>query len=1036
MRLPLLYLILLALPFPGRSQVTTSPTEGLRKNTPRLHVLRGADVWVRSDKKIANGVIVLRDGLIEKTGGPDLKLPANARVWDLNGKTVYAGFIESAASLGTPPEGNKNNTHWNSLIRPEHRAVEFKPAKNEEIEKLRKLGFTSAHILPEKGIFRGQSSLINLSTPSSIVSADVQQCLGFEQAKGNYPTSLMGVMALTRQTLYDARWYRDLSSYLIEHPEEERPEENRALAALETLINKKQSLLAETGDELDYARIFQLSKEFDLADINILGNGREYRQEDLLKKSGATVIVPLNFPKAPPVENPEATLELSLETLDHWERAPGNAASLSAKKIPICLTTHKLEKPSDTFWKQIREAINYGLSPQAALASLTETPASMLGTSKIMGSIEAGKMANLVVASGDLFTDKTAKVHAVWIDGRRTEMENARKIDFRGKWTLHLEDGKKNDPWMISGKMESPVLKSGEEEFPIKIEGEKILIYPPAAFFTKDEEGTARLTGHISVTDHIVRGMGYLPNGSSFSWSAEIEETNIASTDEDTEDEADDKKKTLTPFVNYPAGAFGIEKIPAQPSAVLVRNATIWTSGPKGRLKMADLLIKKGKIVSVGKNLSPPEEKNAVTIDAKGKHVTPGLIDCHSHSAISRGINEGSHAVTVEVRIADVVDPTDIALYRELAGGLTTSNILHGSANPMGGQNQVIKLRWGSRDASSLQFAGAKPGVKFALGENVKQSNWDKKTNRYPQTRMGVEQIMKDTFRAAEDYEKLRAEAKAKGTPHRRNLRLEAALEILKQQRIVHIHSYRQDEILMFVRLAQEFDITVGTFQHVLEGYKVADAIAEIGAGGSTFSDWWAYKFEVYDAIPYNGALMHQAGVVTSFNSDSNELATRLNTEAAKAVKYGGLSEEEALKFVTLNPAKQLRIDKKVGSLEAGKDADFVIWSGSPLSSFSRAEQTWIDGRRYFDLERDKQMRKQALSERERLISLALPKRIKAIKKEKKKLDDESDTEKGHDPNHPDHLLENLIVTDRGLYHDGRDVHSGNNCNACRSMNP
>ena len=262
----------------------------------------------------------------------------------------------------------------------------------------------------------------------------------------------------------------------------------------------------------------------------------------------------------------------------------------------------------------------------------------------------------------------------------------------------------------------------------------------------------------------------------------------------------------------------------------------------------------------------------------------------------------------------------------------------------MGGQNQVIKLRWGS-GPEGLKFNGAKPGVKFALGENVKQSNWgDNKTTRYPQTRMGVEQIMKDSFIATREYESEKQNAAKKNLPHRKDYRKEALLEILNGERIVHIHSYRQDEILMFVRLAQEFGFTVGTFQHVLEGYKVADAIAEIGAGGSTFSDWWAYKFEVYDAIPFNGALMQEMGVITSFNSDSSELACRMNVEAAKAVKYGGMSEPEALKFVTINPAIQLRIDGRVGSIEQGKDADLVIWNGPPLSTYSKAEQTWIDG--------------------------------------------------------------------------------------------
>ncbi len=1026
MRLLLTSVFSLSLSLCGWAQVTTSPVEGLRENTPRFDILHGADAWIRSNKKIITAVIVLRDGLIVKVGGPELKVPQNARVWDLTGKTIYAGFIEAAAAVDTPEEDSEINTHWNALIRPERRMTEFQLPETGELTRLRELGFTAAHIIPDDGIFRGQSSLVSLDDKLSILTTDVRQCFGFERANHGYPQSLMGVVALARQSLYDAVWYRDLTAYLDKHPEAERPEKNRALKVLETVIDKQQFLLAEAKEELDYARIFKLAKEFDLDNIAILGNGREYRQASLLKKSGATLVLPINFPEAPPVENPETAVELSLEELEHWERAPANAAALVAEGIPVCLTSYDLEKPSDSFWEQIRKAVRHGLTPKAALASLTENPAAMLGVSAKVGSIEPGKLANLVIASGDLFTEKTAQVQAVWIDGRRFEMEPARKIDFRGTWNLEWEGGKAATAWVVSGKLNSPKLKSGEEKIPLKLEGEKIHVYPPANFFGEGIDGTARLSGHLKLSDKTVRGMAYLPNGKSFPWKAVIGEDNEEPANKDDDEaEEDEKEKILPPFVKYPAGAFGIEKLPQQAAAVLVRNASIWTSGPQGRLENADLLVKNGKIISVCQNLPLPKAKDVVVIDAKGKHVTPGLVDCHSHSALTHGTNESSHSVVMEVRIADVINPTDIALYRKLTGGVTTSNILHGSSNPMGGQNQVIKIRWGSRNADALRFAGAKPGVKFALGENVKRSNRSEKSDRYPQTRMGVEQIMKDTFRAAQDYERLREAAKAKGLPHRRDLRLEAALEILKGERIVHIHSYRQDEILMFVRLAQEFNITVGAFQHVLEGYKVADAIAEIGAGASTFSDWWSYKFEVYDAIPYNGALLHHAGVVTSFNSDDNELATHLNTEAAKAVKYGGVSPEEALKFVTLNPAKQLHIDKRVGSLEAGKDADFVIWSGSPLSGFSRAEQTWIDGRRYFDLESDQQLRKEAMDERRRLIALALPERIKAIKKNKakKELDDDAKDKKESKVN--DHIL----------YHNGSDQHGSADCYSRKNQN-
>jgi imidazolonepropionase-like amidohydrolase len=415
---------------------------------------------------------------------------------------------------------------------------------------------------------------------------------------------------------------------------------------------------------------------------------------------------------------------------------------------------------------------------------------------------------------------------------------------------------------------------------------------------------------------------------------------------------------------------------PARAEAVLlIKNATLWTSAAAGVVEQGDLLIRDGKIAAVGKAVTAPA--NAVVIDAAGKHVTPGIIDAHSHTAVNGGVNEPSSSITAEVRIGDVIDATDVSIYRQLAGGVTAANVLHGSANTIGGQNQVIKMRWG-RDADALKFENAMPGIKFALGENVKQSNWENANSRYPQTRMGVEQIIRDGFQAAREYQRKRAAwaANKTGAEPRRDLQLDTLVEILDKKRVIHVHSYRADEILMFTKLAKEFGFTVATFQHVLEGYKVADAIRSIGAGGSSFSDWWAYKMEVYDAIPFNGALMHRAGVVTSFNSDSDELARRLNTEAAKAVKYGGLSEAEALNFVTINPARQLRIDNRVGSLEVGKDADFVIWSAHPLSTAARAEQTWIDGARYFDRTTDATLREEARRERERLVAKALPARL------------------------------------------------------------
>jgi imidazolonepropionase-like amidohydrolase len=435
-------------------------------------------------------------------------------------------------------------------------------------------------------------------------------------------------------------------------------------------------------------------------------------------------------------------------------------------------------------------------------------------------------------------------------------------------------------------------------------------------------------------------------------WSDES--TSTADTKKSDKKSTDGKTASKKPVdcpINFPLGAYGVTEPPAQAEWILVRGATIWTCGEQGVLENADMLVHQGIISEIGMGLQAPE--GATIIDASGMHVSPGIIDCHSHMATDGGVNESGQAITAEVRIADFIDPNDITIYRHLAGGVTTANILHGSANPIGGQNQVIKLRWGSSD-EEMKMTEAPGGIKFALGENVKQSSRTEST-RYPQTRMGVEQIMRDRFEAAIKY---RAEWQSwskspKGLPPRRDYELDAIAEILEKTRWVHCHSYKADEILGMLRTLEDYGITIGSLQHILEGYKVADAMAAHGATGSSFSDWWAYKFEVYDAIPHNGALMHKAGVVVSFNSDDAELARHLNHEAAKAVKYGGVDPHEALKFVTLNPAIQLRIDQYIGSLEPGKHADFVIWNRSPLSTLSVCTQTWVDGRKYFDREQD-----------------------------------------------------------------------------------
>src|SRR6267378_4500223 len=420
------------------------------------------------------------------------------------------------------------------------------------------------------------------------------------------------------------------------------------------------------------------------------------------------------------------------------------------------------------------------------------------------------------------------------------------------------------------------------------------------------------------------------------------------------------------------SAARGQKTTDQNPTETLIRNATVLTI-TQGTLENTDVLIHKGKIAGVGKNLKGTAGTRV--IDATGKFVMPGIIDCHSHSMLD-AINEGTLAVTSMAHTRDVLNPTDVDLYRELAGGVTTLNLLHGSANPIGGLNTVVKIKYG-RPIEEFIFPGAMPGIKFALGENPKRSsspNLPGISRRYPNTRMGVEEVIRDAFTRARDYKKAWDEYRAavgKGEknliPPRRDLQLEPLVEVLEGKRYVHSHCYRADEILMLINLADEFGFKVKTFQHVLEGYKVAKEIAQHGAGASIFADFWGYKIEAYDAIPYNAAILTRAGVSVSVNSDSDERARRLNIDAAKAMRYGGLTEEQSLKLITLNPAIQLGIQDRVGSLEVGKDADLAIWNGHPLSVYSRVDTTFIDGDIFFDRQQDLARRPELQKERAQL---------------------------------------------------------------------
>jgi imidazolonepropionase-like amidohydrolase len=1016
----------LALIAPSRSpaQTPTDRIEGLRDNTPRLHALTGARLVIAPDRIVENGTVVIRDGIIV-AAGTGVQVPAGARVWKLNGRTVYPGFIDLASNLGVPaslrppppkpmqgdrprserseaprppPLGARALASANPRVHPEQDVAQLLEFKPDDVKAARGLGFTSVLATPAAGVFRGQGALVNLAdaadAKAQVLAPRAALHLAHEfgdDSSTGYPTSLMGAIALVRQTFYDARWYRGATEFAARgSARDERPEANASLEALAPALAGRQPVVYVADDEQDYQRIAKIRDEFGLR-VVLQGNGHEYRRVRDLAIAKLPVIVPLNFPPVPEIESPDNALDTPLEALQHWEQAPSNLALLNRAGIEVAITSAGLKQPAREFWPRLRQSVKRGLPADKALAALTTMPARLIGEGARLGTLDAGRIANIVVAKGDLFADDQAAIELVFVDGRPHATEAYDRFDARGTWAA--TSGGRSSTWAIAGTADKPVLTLDGTKCPLTQRGRELVVRLPCESEPKAAADAASaappassppapatpprppvLTIVVEGRDDTLRGSAQSADGTLVPWSA----TRSAAFTEPPPN----KPPEVTPAPPgsaYPAGAFGIDA-PARPPLLLVRNATVWTSAAQGRLERADLLVRDGKIAAIGTALPAPS--GALVIDASGKHVTPGIVDAHSHTAIIGGVNEATSSVTAEVRIGDVIDATDIGIYRELAGGVTAANVLHGSANTIGGQNQVIKLRWGA-DGEALKFEGAMPGIKFALGENVKQANWGEMfRSRYPQTRMGVEQILRDAFATARAYTAEREAWQRAPREHaepRRDLQLDTLAEILAKRRIVHIHSYRQDEILMFARLSQELGFTVGTFQHVLEGYKVADVIAKIGAGGSTFSDWWAYKMEVMDAIPHNGALMQSAGVLTSFNSDSDELARRLNTEAAKAVKYGALDEAEALKFVTINPARQLRIDARSGSLEVGKDADFVIWSGHPLSTLSRAEQTWIDGRRYFDLATDAQLRAANEAERARLIAKALPVRLAAI---------------------------------------------------------
>jgi imidazolonepropionase-like amidohydrolase len=950
----------------------TEPVAGIRDNGTGFHALVGARVVTAPGQVLNNATVVIRNGLIQAVGA-GMAPPAGARVWDLKGLTVYPGFIDASADLGgdAPPQGGDvGPTHWNPQVRAWFSTTSNAKDDSTRRTALRSLGFGAALAVPRQGIFRGTGSVMSLSDAGlrdRVLRPDLTQSIGFNRSfalGGQYPNSSMGTIALMKQTFMDAEWYiRAWGAYEASGRAILPPETSEALAALGKAVKGTQPIMFETTSEEDYLRGFKLAQEYKLTPW-FRGSGEEYRLIDVLKTRTQPLIVPLAFPDAPNVSSPEAAANVTLADLRHWYLAPTNPAQLAAANVSFAITADGL--PSlQQFLPNLRTAVARGLTPDKALAALTTVPAGYLGIEKTHGTIAVGKVANLVVADGDLFTEESS-VRDVWVQGKAYGITRAVQVDPRGTWAITSDDAGtfKNATLRLEGplnRIRGTIEMGGRR--PVNLTNVRVISETgrlEASFPGEPlgQEGGMLLAG--SVTDSAFFGWLSLPNGTDARYRGTRTEAFAGAARGAI---ASKVPKIELPFLR-PSMEFGRTSAPTQPAAVLVKNATVWTSGPQGRLEGADLLVQAGKVTRVGKGLTAPA--GAITIDATGKHVTAGLIDPHTHSGVS-SVNESGFAIVPEVVMGDVITHNNIWFYRQLAGGLTSTMILHGSANPIGGENVYVKTRWGGLP-DDYKILGAPRTVKFALGENPKRN-----PNRYPNTREGVNEIIRDHFTAARDYEKeWKAWEKTKtGIPPRRDLRMEAILDILNQKLLVTSHGYRADEFLALVRLAEEFGFRIQALQHGVEAYKIASELKKSNVAAIVWSDWGAFKLEAYDATSYNARILMEAGVVTSLHSDDAEISTRMNWEAGKLLR-SGVNEIDALNTVTINAAKAIAIDNRIGSLEAGKDADFVIWSGNPLSQFTKAEQTWVDGRKYFSLDEDKANRDEIAKERAQLIQAVI----------------------------------------------------------------
>lgn len=965
------YILIIFIVFDSFAQ-STFPVNGIAEPKSQCYAFINATIVKDGQTTLNNAVLVIRKGKIV-SAGTSAALPTDAVIIDCKGKYIYPSFIDMYSDYGiqapqrtgtfdfrTPAQiasNTKGAYGWNQAIKTETDAFKMFTADGAKAKIYREAGFGTVLTHQKDGIARGTGVVVTLADQKeNLVILKERASAHYSLYKGSstqsYPASLMGAIALLRQTYLDAQWYKS------------RPAEEGVNLSLQAW-NDNQGLpqIFDANDKWNVLRADRVGDEFGVQYI-IKAGGNEYQRIKEIAATKATFIVPLNFPQAMDVEDPGDARFVSLSDMKHWEMAPYNAAAFEKSNIPFCLTTAEL-KDVKQFSGNLRKALDHGLSEKKALEALTKTPATLLGLYDQVGSLDAGKLANFIITSGPVFNEKTV-VYQNWVQGEKYLVNESGWNDIKGSYELTINSPKGQMNFILDVKENNSANIINKDTVTAKFSNDGKLV--KLVFTeTKKSKNTLRLSG-VSHGE-IWNGTGEDSAGNKLLWSAKFNKGSLTKTDS-----VKKKDPLRLGIVKYPFNGYGWEELP-KPENLLIRNATVWTNEKEGKLTNTDVLMRNGKIAQIGKNLS---DNAARVIDGTGKQLTPGIIDEHSHIAAA-SINEGGQSVSSEVRIKDNLDPEDINIYRQLSGGVTSSHILHGSANTIGGQTQLIKLRWGAND-NGLMFANSDGFIKFALGENVKRSSSSQGNTRFPDTRMGVEEVLADAFQRAKDYANAlkMAEPQAKnknGTPVkvvRRDLELDALVEIMNKKRFITCHSYVQSEITAAMRIGDKYGFSFNTFTHILEGYKVADKMKAHGASASTFSDWWNYKMEVIDAIPYNATLMQGVGLNVAINSDDAEMARRLNQEAAKSIKYGGMSEDEALKMVTLNPAKMLHVDDRVGSIKVGKDADLVLWSDHPLSIYAKSEKTIVDGIVYFDRGRDMELRKMIAEEKNRLVQKML----------------------------------------------------------------